>query len=230
MVRGDFVTLAALLVEAKPPALPLRVEVLDAHVGDGADAAEGVDHDGDERAIAQADEGLRLDRLEEAARLGAAQDRRLAALRGVLGPADGGGRVHAEDAVHDEVVAEHADRREVLLHRRRGAGVLFDVGGDDHRLELREADAALFAPGAELRDGGRVRAAGVLVADLDGEEVDGLARGLLAGVGEERGDDDPLVEPDEGRLRRRRRSWCRLPHCLVRIGAAPSRRSDRSRW
>ena len=98
MVRGDFVTLAPLLVEAKPPALPLRVKVLDPHVGDGADAAEGVDHDGDERPIAQADEGLRLDGLEEAARFGAAQDRGLAALRAVLGPFDGGGRVHAEDA------------------------------------------------------------------------------------------------------------------------------------
>jgi len=181
MVRGGFVTFPAFFVQAKPPAFPLRVKVLDAHVGDGADAAEGVDHDGNERTIAQAQDRLRLDRLEKAARFGAAQDGGLATFGGVLGAADGGGRVHAEDAVDDQVVAEHANRGEVLLDGGCRTRVLFDVGRDDHRLQLREGDTPLFAPGAESGDGGGVGAAGVLVADLDREEVDGLPRPSLSG-------------------------------------------------
>jgi hypothetical protein len=66
----------------------------------------------------------------------AGQDRCLAALRAVRRPAHRSRRIHAQDAGDDQVVAEHPDRGQVLLHGGRGGRVAFDVGGDDHRLQL----------------------------------------------------------------------------------------------
>ena len=111
-----FMTLAAFFVQPKPPALALRVKILHAHVGDGADTAEGVDHDGDERAIAEADEGLRLDGFEElraSAPLNTGVFPRFADAwaRGRRRPDSCGGRLD------DQVIAQHADRGQVLLDR-----------------------------------------------------------------------------------------------------------------
>ena len=56
VVRRHLMALAAFFVQPDPPALALRVIVLDAHGDDGADAGEGEGHDADQRAVAQADE------------------------------------------------------------------------------------------------------------------------------------------------------------------------------
>ena len=70
VVRRHFVALAAFFVQAHPPAFALAVIVLDAH-GDGrADAREGIGHQGDQRAVAQADDGRDVDAVEQLARLG----------------------------------------------------------------------------------------------------------------------------------------------------------------
>jgi hypothetical protein len=53
MMGRHFVALAAFLVEPHPPALAVG-EVLDPHRHDGADAGEGVGHDADQGAVAQA--------------------------------------------------------------------------------------------------------------------------------------------------------------------------------
>ena len=52
---GDFVEFAAFLVQADPPALAVRVVVLDLHAEDGRDAGEAVDHDRDQGPVAKAD-------------------------------------------------------------------------------------------------------------------------------------------------------------------------------
>ncbi len=56
MVGGHVVELAALLVQPDPGAAGLHVDILDSHpFGGGADAGEGVGHERDQRAVAQAD-------------------------------------------------------------------------------------------------------------------------------------------------------------------------------
>jgi hypothetical protein len=55
---------AAFLLQAHPEPPVLRVHVLDAHADGRADAGEGIDHEADERAVAQADDGRDIDRVE----------------------------------------------------------------------------------------------------------------------------------------------------------------------
>jgi hypothetical protein len=50
------VLLAALLVQAQPEPPVLRVDVFDAHADGRADAGEGIDHQPDQRAVAEADD------------------------------------------------------------------------------------------------------------------------------------------------------------------------------
>jgi hypothetical protein len=55
------VLLAAFLVQSDPPALALGIVVLDIHVKRGGNAGEGVDQQRNQRAVAQADNGARVD-------------------------------------------------------------------------------------------------------------------------------------------------------------------------
>ena len=64
MVRRHLVPLAAFLVQPHPPALALGIVVLDLHCDDGADAGEGIGHDADQRAVAQADDRRCVDAVE----------------------------------------------------------------------------------------------------------------------------------------------------------------------
>ena len=79
VVRRHLMALAAFLVQPHPPALALGVVVLDAHGDDGADAGEGEGHDADQRPVAQADQGRRVDAVEQLAGLFGGQHRGLAA-------------------------------------------------------------------------------------------------------------------------------------------------------
>src|SRR5260370_40237028 len=90
VVRRHLVALAAFLLQPHPPAFAIGKVILDAHGDDGADAREGVDHDADQRTIAQANEPGRfrfqsnllydLDAPEQQPGLRLGEDRRLAAL------------------------------------------------------------------------------------------------------------------------------------------------------
>ena len=94
VVGGHLVELAAFLVEANPPAFAVLVVVLDLHADDGADAGEAVDHDADERPVAEADHGGGVDAVEKLAGFFRGEDRGFPPLDDVGGAADGGGRVH----------------------------------------------------------------------------------------------------------------------------------------
>ena len=63
-----------------------------------------------------------------------------------------------------------------------------------------EGEPPLLAPAEELGDGLGVGGPGVGVADVGGEELEEAAGGLVAGVGDEGGDDGPagrrVVTPD----------------------------------
>ena len=59
------VVFTAFLLEPQPPALALLVVVLDAHADDGRDARKAVDHHAQQRAIAQASDGRRVDGVQQ---------------------------------------------------------------------------------------------------------------------------------------------------------------------
>jgi hypothetical protein len=134
VMRRHLVALAAFLLQPHPPALAVDKVVVDLHRNDGADAREGVGHDADHRAVAQADEpghfSFRpisqgnlpdhLDAFEQVSGLSLGQHRRLAALDDVLGPAHRMGWVDGEDLTDDQPVEQHADCRQMLLDRRPG--------------------------------------------------------------------------------------------------------------
>jgi hypothetical protein len=174
-------------VQPHPPALAAGVIILDAHGDDGADAREAVDHHADERAIAQADQGRGFDAVEQMARLILGQYRRLATAHDVLGPAHRMGRIDGENLADDEPIEQHADRREVLLHRRLGGRRLqrLDVSRDVHGLNVGElADAMLLDPGEERAHGPVISHAGVFVADVGGKVFQKPSRGMIAGTGD----------------------------------------------
>ena len=87
VVAGELVDLAAFFVEPHPAAALLDVVVLDLHADDGADAGEGVAHERDERAVAEADQRAGVDGVEQRPHLLGREHRRLALLDAVLGAA-----------------------------------------------------------------------------------------------------------------------------------------------
>ena len=171
MVGRDVVPRAALLVEPEPPLALLPEVVLPPHPDHRAHPRDTVEHDRDERAVAQAGERARVDRREEPAGLGRREHRRRARRDDVLGPPDGRRRVHRQDLADDEPVAEHADGRQVLLDGGRRPGVGPDVGRHVQRRDRLERQAARLAPGQKLPHGPSVRRPRPPVGDPRGEEL-----------------------------------------------------------
>ena len=111
VMTGNYMLLAALLVQPDPAAAPLHEVVPDPHSQDGADAGEGVDHGADQRPVAQTNQqgfpgfgpiavlhgSDGPDAVEQGAGFLCSQHRRLALLEGVFGAAHGVGRVQFED-------------------------------------------------------------------------------------------------------------------------------------
>jgi hypothetical protein len=189
VVRRHLVLLAAFLVEADPPALAVGEVVLDPHGDDSADASEGVGHDADQRAIAQAEQGRGVDAFDQGAGLVGDQHGGLATLDDVLWTAHRVGRVNGEDPAGHQPVEAHPDRREVLLDGRLGhpGPERLDIGGDVERLDVDElADLVAVDPGKEIRDGPVIGHAGIPVADGGGEEFQEAARRGVAGGGDDR--------------------------------------------
>ena len=188
MVGGHVVELAAFLVEAEPPALAVLVVIFDAHVDRGGDAGEAENHEPYECPVAETQNGVRFDRIEERARLVGREDGRLAALHDVLRAADRACRVHFDHVADHEPVKEHPDRGQVLLYSGRRGRVLLDVCSDDDGLELVEfEDAVRLAPLKELPDRDGIGGSGVLVADIGDEELDEAPAGAFASTGNCRG-------------------------------------------
>jgi hypothetical protein len=139
LVMGrHLVALATFLVEADPPAFSVGEVVLDPHRHYCPDAGEGVGHDPDQRAVAQADEGRGVDALDQGAGLVGREHGGLAALDDVLGAAHRGGGIAGKDAAGDESIEQHPDGGEVLLDGRFRHPLLerLYIGGDVERLDI----------------------------------------------------------------------------------------------
>jgi hypothetical protein len=116
--------------------------------------------------------------------------------------ADRAGRIDRHDLADDEPIHEDADRGKVLLDRGLAEGGLeaLDIGGDDDRPDLLEVGNAAFLAPAEEGDGVTVvGAAGVLIADVGGEELGEADEHVVAGGEDER----RHVRLRDGRGRRR---------------------------
>ena len=77
--------LAALLVQPHPGAHTLHIDGLDKHGGRCAHTGEGVDHEPDQRAIAQAHHGRYVDRIEHGPHLFRGQNGSLSFADGMSG-------------------------------------------------------------------------------------------------------------------------------------------------
>ena len=131
----------------------------------------------------------RVDAVEQRARFGRIEHRRLPGRHDVPGPAHRCGRVDRHDLAGDEPIEQMADRGEPLLDARRGelARAGLDPGGDVHRLDGGDRrHAGARAPGQEFLGGAGIGPARVRVADVGREEFEEAHRGALAGGGDER--------------------------------------------
>jgi hypothetical protein len=161
VMRRHLVDLAAFFVEAQPPAFAVGEVIFDAHADRCADAGEAEGHQRDQRAVAQADDGRDVDAVEQLARLRGRQHGSLAALDGVLRPAQRVGGIDGEDLPDDEIVEQHSDRGEMLLDGRlfELARHRLDIGPDMNRLDRGPVvETGGVAPGdVPVRERGRGR-------------------------------------------------------------------------
>ena len=135
MVGGHLVEFATLLVQADPGALAVLVVVRHAHPHNSRDAGEGVDHRGDQSAVAQAHQVGSVDAVQKRSRFRGGEDRGFTAFDDVAGSPDGRSGVSGHDLADDEPIEEHPDGGQVLFDGGRGAGVFLDVGGDVEGLD-----------------------------------------------------------------------------------------------
>src|SRR5579871_3211134 len=186
VMHRHLVELAALLVQADPPALAVLVIVLNLHSHDRAYPRETEHHQPDQSAIAQADDVAGVYAVQQAPYILFAQDWRLALLDAILRPPDAMGWVHRHDLADHQPIEQHPDRRQRLFHRLLFAvdiltAHLLDIGRDRKGPDLQERrDAMRLAPGEEPHDLASIRPARVLVADVGGEEFKEALLGALA--------------------------------------------------
>jgi hypothetical protein len=152
VVRRHLVLLAAFLVKTDPAAAPLHKVVLDLHRDRRAHPREGVDHQADQGAIAQAGKGIGVDRVDQGAGLVGLQHRRLTPPLRVLRPPYRGRGIHGHDLADHHPVEEHAQRGQPLLHRgpRVNLELCLHKGRHMEGLDLAEIhDAVLGAEGGD---------------------------------------------------------------------------------
>jgi hypothetical protein len=112
----DDVVLAVLLVEEERRPWRARAAIVSHfHAEDGAHARVGEEHDRNQRPVARADDGGRINGGEEGARLVLLEDRGLAGLLAVAGSPHGLGRVRFEHVPGDQPVEPVLEGRQVLL-------------------------------------------------------------------------------------------------------------------
>jgi hypothetical protein len=147
--------------------------------------AKAVGEGGDQGAVPQIAQGRGRNRGEQFAPFVALENRRLAGLDDVLGPAHRRRRVHRYDLAGDEPVEQHAHGRKLLLHTRCSMLLLqvFHPGRNVERPNGGERQPAIFAPGKKPAAGARIGSSRVIVVDVGGEEFDETPIGGVAEIG-----------------------------------------------
>lgn len=182
--------LAALLVQPHPKPAVLDVNILHLHGERRADAGVGIDHQPDERAVAETNRRRHVNAVEERPRLGGIEHGRLADFDDMLRSAHAGGGVGRHNLPGHQTIEQHANGSEALLRGRRAvfAGERFDISADMQGLHVGERGGALpLAPGEELPDRAAIGAARMRVADVRDEEFPKARPRALARGGEKPG-------------------------------------------
>ena len=109
----------------KPPPFALRIVVFDAHADDGTDTGEAVHHHPDQRAIAEPDDVVDVDQVNEGARLLDAQHRCAAAFDDVLRSAE---RLAGSPLALTIALGDLEDGGE-LVYRAAREAVVAQIGG-----------------------------------------------------------------------------------------------------
>jgi hypothetical protein len=194
-MAGDLMLLATFFVEPHAAAATLNEVVANLHFEDGGDPREGVNHDADQRPVAQADERPGRAGVEQRPRFFRREDPRLAFVDDVFRAAHGLRRIDVEDVTCHQPVEQHAQRREMLLDRRRGefALQLFDERRHLDRLHVGElCQPEAVSPGGEAPGGIQIQ--------RRGQQLRSRRKG-------QRGVSCPRLRPDPARSPRR--SGCR---------------------
>jgi hypothetical protein len=123
--------------------LPAGVVVLDLHGDDSADA-QAVDHDAEQRPIAQADEGRGIDGVEQTSVLILGEHRCLTAAHDVLRSAHRMRGIDGEDLADHQPIEQHADGGKVQFDCRLGSRRL-------QRLYISKVRTRLTAGGRWIR-------------------------------------------------------------------------------
>ena|ERR1039458_3752642 len=103
-MAGQGMELPAFHVQMHPTAPPLHEVILDAHREHRIDGGEAVNHETDQSAIAETDQPLRVDRVEQRPRFLGREQGRLALLHRVLRPAHRVNRIEGKDSVRDKAI------------------------------------------------------------------------------------------------------------------------------
>ncbi len=189
VVAGHGMRLAAFLPQPHPKAAVLREHVLDLHAERSADAREAVDHEGNQRPVAQSRRRRDVDGIEQRPRLGRLQHRRLAGACGMRRAAHRSRGIDGHHLARHQPVEQVADRGQAQLdgRRRKFARLPLDPGRHMQRLHRRDRrHAMLVAPGQEVGHSAAVGPPRVRVADGGREEFQEAPRGLVAGHGDQR--------------------------------------------
>lgn len=127
--------LAALLVQAHPRPAVLHVNIFDLRNQHRANPREGIDHEANQGAVAQADWRSRIDAVEQDARFLRVEPPRLANFDDVPGTAHTGGGIGRDDLTRRKPIEQYADGGKPLLRRRRAVAARqrFDISLDVKR-------------------------------------------------------------------------------------------------
>ena len=174
VVARHGVGLPALLAQSHPQPVVLHKHVLDLHGECSPDAGEAVDHERDQRPVAQPGMARDIDAVEQRPCLHRFQHRCFPLFDDVRGSANRGCWIEWHDLPHHQPIEQMADGSETQLRRGRRAlaRLQLDPGGDMERLDGGDRRHPSFgAPMQEAGDGAAVGAARVRVADVGGEEL-----------------------------------------------------------
>lgn len=185
MVAGHDMLLAALLVQPYPQPPVLGEHVLHPHGKRSPDAAERIDHQPDQGAVAQADRRRHVDAIQQLPGLVGREHRGLPLLDAVLGAAHGGRRVEWHHAPGRQPVEQHPHRRQSLLHGRGRVLPLHVLYPGCHHERVHLGDvphAACVKPGAEIPDRAAIGPTRMRVPDPGGEELQEAIGSAFASV------------------------------------------------
>ena len=151
-MAGHFVALTAFFMQAKPPTLPMLKVISDFHGDRRTDPGEAVDHRPDQGPVAQPNQTISFNCIEQLACFLRREHRGLAPFDHVLRAAHRGCRVDVQDAAGGQIIKQLANSGQVLLDCRFACRrtELFDVGGYANRLDVCQIEPTAVAPIEEV--------------------------------------------------------------------------------